>query len=573
MLSLRTRWYIIAVSIIVGVIWVSPNFVNYDKDSVLGKYKMILGLDIQGGLHLVMGVDVETVIQERALRMAKDLDGQFKADNITHQSVQVAGPKKTEIEILYGDKDAAAEQNKDAILKFINDRYGSTLQVVNQSAGRIELRYFDAVMLEMKKSVVAQSIEVIRNRIDEFGVAEPSITAQGNDRILVQLPGVKDAVRAKELINRTARLDFRVVSSEVAPDKLDSMIQESEKKGNYKLGEGGLGYSAYVKRVNGDLVSQLPKNTKIVFEKLESAASLEVGRRPLLLLTDSVLGGDQLSDASVRPDEMGKPEVIFSFSIEGRKLFAELTAKAAGGFIAIVLDDVVKSAPRVERQIDSDSARITLGGVRDFQAAQNEASFIATALRAGSLPAALEQLEERTVGPSLGTDSIHKAKVASIIGSLAVIIFMIAYYGLAGIVAAIALSINVLFTFAVLTSLGATLTLPGVAGIALTVGMAVDANIIIYERIKEELRRGSNRLGALNDGFSHAFDSIFDSNTTSILTCLVLMYYGTGPVRGFAISLMIGIGVSLFTAVFISRTLLDTLVTKMNINILTMKKG
>lgn len=568
MLSLRTRWLIIIVSLFIGVLWVSPNFVNYDKDSLLGKYKMILGLDIQGGLHLVMGVDVDTVIQERAIRMVKDLDSQFKTDGIAHQGVQVVGPKKTEIEILY-----SGDVNKDAILKFINDRYGSTLQVVDQNAGRIELRYFDAVMIEMKKHVVEQSIEVIRNRIDEFGVAEPSITAQGSDRILVQLPGVKDAARAKELIHRTAHLDFRVVSSEISADKLDSMIQEAEKKGNYKLGENSLGYAAYVKRLNEDLVSQLPKNTKIVFEKLESAVSLEVGRRPLLLYTDSVLGGDQLSDASVRPDEMGKPEVVFSFSVEGRKLFAELTARAAGGYIAIVLDDVVKSAPRVERQIDNDSARITLGGVRDFQAAQNEASFIATALRAGALPAALEQLEERTVGPSLGTDSIHKAKIASLIGSAAVAIFMVIYYGLAGLVAAIALSINVLFTFAVLTSLGATLTLPGVAGIALTVGMAVDANIIIYERVKEELRRGSSRLAALNDGFSHAFDSIFDSNTTSILTCLVLVYYGTGPIRGFAVSLMIGIAVSLFTAVFISRTILDTLVVKMNINILNMKKG
>lgn len=568
MLSLRTRWFIIIFSILVGALWVSPNFIAYDKDSLLGKYKMILGLDIQGGLHLVMGVDVDTVIQERAIRLVKDLESQFKADNISYQSVQVTGAKKTEIEILFG-----GENNKDAILKFISDRYPSTLQVVNNSADRIGLQYFDAVTLEMKKHIVEQSIEVIRNRIDEFGVSEPSITAQGSNRILVQLPGVKDSARAKELINRTARLDFRVGSSEIAADKLETMIQEAEKKGNYKLGENNMGYSAYVKRLNEDLASQLPKNTKVVFEKLENATSLEVGRRPMLLMTDSVLGGDHLTDASVRPDEMGKPEVIFSFSIEGRKLFAELTAKAAGGYIAIVLDDVVKSAPRVEHQIDSDSARITLGGVRDFQAAQNEASFIATALRAGSLPAALEQLEERTVGPSLGSDSIHKAKTASIIGSAAVVIFMLFYYGLAGLVAAIALSINVLFTFAVLTSLGATLTLPGVAGIALTVGMAVDANIIIYERIKEELRRGSSRLAALNDGFSHAFDSIFDSNTTSILTCLVLVYYGTGPVRGFAVSLMIGIAVSLFTAVFISRTLLDTMVVKLKMNILTMKKG
>ncbi len=565
--NLKSRWIIIIVALIVGCIWVSPNFVNYDKDSFFGKNKMILGLDIQGGLHLTMQADVNAVVQEQAIRLVKELEGQFKADNIGYQAIRIIGENKTEIEVLTG-----GANNKDAITKFMEDRYATRLQIIENNPDRLHLAYFDAVMIEMKKHVVEQSIEVIRNRIDEFGVAEPSITAQGSDRILVQLPGVKDAVRAKELINRTARLDFRVVSSEIAPDKLESMIQGAEKAGTYKLGENNMGYSAYVKRLNEDLEKQLPTHTKIVFEKLDNAANLETGRRSILVMTDSALSGAQLSDASVRADEMGKPEVVFSFSIEGRKLFADLTEKAAGGFLAIVLDDVVKSAPRVERQIDSDSARITLGGTRDFQSAQNEATFIATALRAGSLPAALEQLEERTVGPSLGGDSIHKAKIASLVGSAAVVAFMLIYYGLAGLVATIALGLNVLFTFAILSSLSATLTLPGVAGIALTVGMAVDANIIIYERIKEELRRGVSRVTALKDGFSHAFTSIFDSNTTSILTALVLMYYGTGPVRGFAVSLMIGIAVSLFTAVFVSRTILDTLVLRMNLNILTMKK-
>lgn len=568
MLSLRTRWVIILVAMVVAGIWVSPNFVKFEKDSIFGKNKMVLGLDIQGGLHLVMGVDVDTVIQERATRLVKDLQSQFKADNIGFQAVQVAGEKKTEIEILTG-----GQVNKDAIVKFMDDRYPSTLQLVLNTPDKLQLSYFDAVMIEMKKQVVEQAIEVIRNRIDEFGVAEPSITAQGTDRILVQLPGVQDAIRAKELINRTAKLDFRVVSNEVAADQLDTMIADAEKKGNYKLGENGLGYAAYVKRLNEDLATQLPKNSKLVFEKLENAVSLEAGRRPYVVLTDSVLGGDQLSDASVRPDEMGKPEVIFSFTVEGRKLFAELTAKAAGGLIAIVLDDVIKSAPRVEQQIDSDSARITLGGARDFQAAQNEASFIATALRAGSLPAALEQLEERTVGPTLGGDSINKAKTAAIVGSLGVVLFMIIYYGLGGLVAGIALSLNIFFTFAILTSLNATLTLPGIAGIALTVGMAVDANVIIFERIKEELRNGASKLASLKDGFSNALSAIFDSNITTVLTCLVLMYYGTGPIRGFAVSLTIGIICSMFTAIFVSRTILDTLSTKTNLNILNVRKG
>ncbi|MCB0349661.1 MAG: protein translocase subunit SecD [Bdellovibrionales bacterium] len=566
--SLRSRWIVVILTLLLGAFWLSPNFMNYEKDSVLAKNKIIMGLDIQGGLHLVMGVDVESVIQERAARQSKDLSQQLKDDGIQIQGVQVVGDKKTEIEILTG-----GAANKAAVEKYLADRYASTFQVVQSSDDNILLQYFEATMMEMKKQVVGQAIEVIRNRIDEFGVAEPSISAQGSDRILVQLPGVKDALKAKELINRTARLDFRVVSQEVPGDKLVAMIEEAETKGNYKLGENDLHYAAYLKKLNADLESQLPKNTKVVFEKLESATSLEAGKRPYVVMLDSKLSGDQLEDAAVRPDEMGKPEVTFSFTVEGRKLFAELTARAAGGLIAIVLDDVIKSAPRVEREIDSDSARITLGNVRDYQAAQDEASFIATALRAGSLPAALEQLEERTVGPSLGADSIAKAGTAAMVGAIAVLLFMIFFYGVSGVVADIALAMNIFFTFAILTTLGATLTLPGVAGIALTVGMAVDANIIIFERIKEELRKGGTTALALKDGFSNAFSSIFDSNLTTVLTCVVLMYYGTGPIRGFAVTLMIGIISSMFTAVFVSRVILDTLVTKFNINILAQKKG
>jgi preprotein translocase subunit SecD len=567
--SLKFRWLVVVAAVLLGAIWISPNFVKYDKDSLLGKSRIVLGLDIQGGLHLVMGVDVQTVIQERAIRQAKDLGEQFKADGMSTGGVSVAGENKTEIEIIK----AGGAESEAAILKVLQDRYGSTFQIVQNAPDKIRLRYFDAVMIDMKKQVVSQAIEVIRNRIDEFGVSEPNVAAQSDDRILVQLPGVKDALRAKELINKTAKLDFRVVSNEIPSDKLETMISDAEKAGKYKLGQDGMVYSVYVKKVNEDLAKSLPANTKIVFEKIESATNLESGKTAYLVYTDSALGGSQVEDAAVRPDEMGKPEVTFSFSVEGRKLFAELTQRAAGGLIAIVLDDVVKSAPRVERQIDSDSARITLGGVRDFQAAQNEASLIAMALRAGSLPAALEQLEERTVGPSLGSDSINKAKNATLIGALAVILFMIFYYRTAGLIADVALMLNIFLTFAILTTLGATLTLPGVAGIALTVGMAVDANIIIFERIKEELRKGSTQLSALKDGFDNAFSAVFDSNLTTILTCVVLMYYGTGPIRGFAVTLMIGITCSMFTAIFVSRVLLDTLMIKMKLNVFSAKKA
>ncbi len=558
------RWTVITVICLLGCLWISPNFIKYDPKGYFGKAKMVLGLDIQGGLHLVMGVDVQAVVQEQVSRKVKDLLTQFKDNGVNAQSVSVTGADKTSIEVLTG-----GAQNKDVITKFIEDHDGSTLQIVTATPERIELRYFDAVMMDMKKHVVEQAIEVIRNRIDEFGVSEPSISAQGNDRILVQLPGIQDAAHAKELINRTARLDFRVVSSELAPDKIASLVEETEKKGNYKLGENKLTYQAYIKKLNEDLAAQLPKDTRIVFEKQENAASLEAGRRPFLIRTDSHLSGGQLEDASVRPDEYGKPEVVFRFSNEGRKLFAEVTSKAAGGSIAIVLDDVVKSAPHVEREIDSDSARITLGQSRDYNATLAEATFIATSLRAGALPAALEPLEERAVGPSLGSDSILKARNASIISALAVFLFMFLYYRVAGLIADLSLILNVFLTFAVITTMGATLTLPGIAGIALTIGMAVDANVITYERIREERRKGASMAGAVRDGYHNAFASIFDANVTTVLTCLVLMYYGNGPIRGFAVSLAIGMVTSMFTAIFFSRTVLDTLVTKFKMDILS----
>ena len=595
--KLSYRWTVVIFILSLGVFWIMPNFIHFSKKSIFGKNRITPGLDIQGGIHLVMGVDVQEVMQARIARMAKNLVAEFKDNGVAYKSLTVTGDDKSVIEI-----EPTGPQSEDAIAKYLKDKYPATLQVVSETLDKMDVKYFDAVLQKMKKQVVNQAIEVIRNRIDEFGVAEPNISAEGSDRILVQLPGIQDAARAKELINRTAKLDFRLVSTAVPTDQLVKMIGDAEKKYNFKLADnekvqdreqtaagttaadgktgsatkGGtpasvtaLHYQAYVNKLNEVLADKLPKDTQIVFEKLENADSMVAGRRPYLVNTDSTLTGAELEDASVRNDEYGRPEVDFRFTLAGRKMFADLTSKAAGGSIAIVLDDVVKSAPHVEREIDSDSARITLGGGRNYDSMFNEARFIALALRAGALPAALEPLEERTVGPSLGSDSIRKAKTASIIGALAVFIWMFIYYRGAGLIADISLILNIFLTFAVLTSMGATLDLPGVAGIALTIGMAVDANVIIYERIKEELRKGASLSGAVRDGYHNAFASIFDANLCTVLTCLVLMYFGTGPIRGFAVTLAIGMVTSMFTAIFFSRTVLDTLVGKFNYNAFT----
>ena len=558
--SLRSRWITIVVVLVTAVIWMAPNIVEVGEDWWFSKNKIVYGLDIQGGLHLVLGVDVKGVIDEKINRLSRNIGKELKDENVGFSKVEVNPENKNELIVTL-----SADAELEKFNKFIDDFYPSVLQVLSSENNVMIVAYYEARILEYKKQVIDQAIEVIRNRIDEFGVSEPSISAQGSDRILVQLPGIKDASKAKELINRAARLVFRVVSAKKSPAELETMISEVETAGNYGLGKEGMNYSAYVKRLNEDLLAKLPENTRLVFQKADAAVNLEAGRVPYLIETDTDLGGEHLEDASVRPDENGKPEVVFRFTVEGRRKFAELTGKNVNRQVAIVLDDVLKSAPNITERIDSATARITLGSTGNYQKTLEEAQFIATALRAGALPAALEQLEERTVGPTLGADSIAKGKFAGLVGAILVFIFMLIYYRTLGVVADIALGINIFLLLSLLTSLGATLTLPGVAGIVLTVGMAVDANVIIFERIREELRKGSSHKAAIKDGFGHAFSAIFDANITTAVVCVVLMYFGTGPVRGFAVTLMCGIATSMFTAIFVSRTIVDTMVSKMGL--------
>lgn len=551
--NIKVRFAIVIAAVLLAVVWITPNFIDFKEgDWWFSKKKMVYGLDIQGGLHLVMGVDTHGIIIEKTMRLSRSLKDELKNRNVGVESIATQAEDKTRLDVvLKSDVDVKS------LKSYINDTYPATVQILEIAGNKVTLRYFDNVIRDQKQQVINQAIEVIRNRIDEFGVAEPSISAQGSERILVQLPGIQDAVRAKELINRTARLDFRIVSRDVEQAKLAELISSAEKTGNYALGQDGMRYLAYVKKLNEDLKGKIPENTLVVFQKPEEAATLEAGKIPYLVMSDTDLTGDQLEDASVHPGEYGEPEVVFSFSPDGRRRFGEITEKNVGKQMAIVLDEIVQSAPVIQGKIASSSARITLGGGRDYEKTVNEANFIATALRAGALPANLEQLEERTVGPNLGADSIAAGKKATLIGVALIFLFMALYYRKLGLVADVALSLNVLFLLAILTSLGATLTLPGVAAIALTVGMAVDANIIIFERIKEELRKGTGTSAAIKDGFSNAFSSIFDANITVVATSLILMYYGTGPVRGFAVSLTIGVVTSMFTAVFVSRVLIE----------------
>lgn len=554
--GLRWRSALAVIGLLAAIVWVVPNVVHFGEKSWWpSKQKLNYGLDIQGGLHLVMGVDVDGVVKESTSRLIVSMQADMKKDNVPFSDIKSEKPEQGELAIQF-----ANPSDKAAVEKFIADKYSTVLQVMNATDSAVTVRYFDAYLNDYKTRVIQQAIETIRNRIDEFGVAEPSISSQGANRILIQLPGMADAEKAKQLINTTAKLDFMVVSHEKSAQELQALVTEAEKAGNYSMST--MKYSEYVTRLNADLKSKLPEKTVLYFEKSANAASMDVGAIPYLLKTDTDLGGGSLDDAFVGYDQYGGPQVSLSFNSAGAAKFSDLTGNNVGKQMAIVLDKVVKSAPSIRDRISGGQAVITLGGGRDRNQMMDEAKMISTALRAGALPASLEQLEERRVGPTLGADAIGKAKMGSYVGAAIIVLFMLIYYKSMGAVASVALGINILSIFALLTSFGATLTLPGIAGIALTIGFAVDANVLINERIKEELALGHSIQTAIREGYHRAMSAIIDANVTTAATAVVLLYFGTGPVRGFAVTLLIGIVTSMFANVFVSKVIVDTLVHK-----------
>ncbi|AZZ36656.1 protein translocase subunit SecD [Bdellovibrio sp. qaytius] len=555
--NLRLRTWAAGLSILLAALFIAPNFIDTSKFAWWPARKLNYGLDIQGGIHLVMGVDVESVLVTTVTRQETVLAGEFEKQGIKIKGFNTANAKSGAFDVLVEN----AEQAK-LVEGVILKSYTGALQVVSTSAEKVEIRYYDAYLLDQKQNTIRQAIETIRNRIDEFGVAEPQITQQGADRILIQLPGLADAEKAKQLINTTAKLDFMLVSYDKSPDEVRKMIADAEAAGGYSMAT--LKYTEYVKRINDDLKGKLPADTLVYFEKGSNAKTMEAGSTPFLLSTKTDLGGDSLDNAGVSFDQYGTPEVTLRFNPAGAIKFGDLTEKNINRQMAVVLDKVVKTAPNINSKIPNGQAVITLGRSGDQQQMMDEAKLISTALRAGALPATLEQLEERRVGPSLGADALHKARLGAIIGALIIMIFMVMYYKGMGVITAITLILNIVSVFAILGSLGATLTLPGIAGMALTVGFAVDANVLINERIREELAKGSGIRAAIQDGYAHAMSAIIDSNVTTAATALVLLYFGTGPVRGFAVTLLTGIATTVFANVFVSKVITDTLVYRFN---------
>lgn len=553
--NLRLRTWIAGIAILLGIAFIVPNFKDTSAISWWPAKKLNYGLDIQGGVQLVMGADIESVINTTVVRQTTALKSEFEKENITVKGFTTTNASTGAFEILVNSS-ADAKKVEELLAK----NHAGSLQVMSSTAEKVEVKYYDAYMLDQKQTIIKQAIETIRNRIDEFGVAEPQITQQGSDRILVQLPGMADAEQAKQLINTTAKLDFMIVNYSKTPEEIRKLVDEAEKAGNYSMKT--LKYTEYVAKLNADLKGKIPEKTVVYFEKRDDAKNMEIGSTPLLLETDTDLTGDSLDNAAVSFDQYGAPEVALRFNPAGSIKFGDLTEKNVKKQMAVVLDKVVKTAPTINGKIPNGSAVITLGRGGDRQNIMDEAKLIATSLRAGALPVTLEQLEERRVGPSLGLDALHKARMAAMIGAIIIMIFMLVYYKGMGVVTDVTLLLNVFFIFAILGSLGATLTLPGIAGMALTFGFAVDANVLINERIKEEIATGMSIQSAIKEGYARAMSAIIDSNITTAATACVLLYFGTGPVRGFAVTLLAGLVTTLFANVFISKVIVDNLVYK-----------
>jgi preprotein translocase subunit SecD len=509
-----SRWKVVAILLTAAIVclFAVPNF--FSENTLRhwpswAQRHIVLGLDLQGGSSLLLEVDVNAVrkdklqaISDDVLRILRQNRIQFTGRAIKGNSVEVRITRDSDIE------NAVSKLRE--LSQPVSSVMGSTGQRsvdISESGGLITLTPSEPALLERVRQTVDQSIQIIERRVNELGLVEPIIQRQGASRILVQVPGLQDPSRLKEIIGKTAKLDFRMVDLSMTPEQ--ALASHPPADSEILDGEGG---------------------SKYVVEK-----------RAL------VSGGD-LVDAQPGFDQRnGQPIVNFRFNSAGARKFAEVTKANVGKPFAIVLDNKVISAPVINEPIPGGAGQIS--GNFTVQSAND----LAILLRAGALPAPLTVVEERTVGPGLGQDSINAGERAAYAGAALVVIFMLVTYGLFGLFANIAVAVNVAMIFGLLSLLGATLTLPGIAGIVLTVGIAVDSNVLIYERIREEVRAGRTAISAIDAGFTRALATILDSNITTFIAAAVLFYIGTGPVRGFAVTLGIGILTSLFTAFTLTR--------------------
>jgi preprotein translocase subunit SecD len=571
---------------LLAVLYLIPTVVPEDKQPDFIKRhfqkRIQLGLDLQGGLHLVYEVNVDKAVASKVDRMSADLEDRLHKDKGV-ADLTVTREGRDDIVLIFRP---AADQAKldDSILR----DYRKALDIVSRDpvAGIVRLRLEPDQVEEVRDYALRQGIETIRGRVDKFGVSEPTIIKKGTD-IIVELPGLKSAdfERIKSIIGRTAQLEFKIVDdgSEYMK-KLAASVPKSDNKSTgidvvpeswTEKDSGKPHEDVYLRSKNRDTLMKffdgltgelvVPPDHEIGYE--ETQARGEDGQqtpdrywRTYYLHKRAALTGEYLSNADQTWDQQtGRPEISFEFDRQGAAISERMTGDNIGRKMAILLDDKINSAPVIEGRIGA-RGRITLGGFGDPFALQQEAKDLVGVLRSGALPAPLRKTFETQVGPTMGRDSVDKAKFSMYIGAAAVVLFMLIYYRLSGIIANVAMILNLLYMVAILAAFEASLTLPGIAGLVLTIGMAVDANIIIYERIREELRMGKSVRTAVDGGFSRAFWTVFDAHVTNFVAGVVLYSYGSGPIRGFAVTLLVGIVTNLFTSYWLSHWMFDGVV-------------
>jgi preprotein translocase subunit SecD len=517
--GLVARSTLVAIATVAAILYLIPSFVSPLPDwwgSFLPADRIHLGLDLQGGTHLVLEVKVDKAVENAVERIKEDLGKILREKGIAITSLERVG---TQIQL------KAPGDNSDRIRGLLKSEFPNLTLISSQSTGGVA----ELVLAPDKKELssirdyaVDQSLETIRNRVDQFGVSEPTIQRQGLNDILVQLPGIQDPERAKEMIGKTALLEFKLVDDNV---NIEEALRNGPPPGRQIL----YGYAG------------------------RGAGPVGAEKTAYVVEARTLMTGEYIVDARVRPggQRLDGPYVEVILNSTGARIFEQITGANVKRRLAIVLDNRVYSAPVIQERIGGGRASIT--GSFDIK----EARDLAIVLRAGALPAPVEIVEERTVGPSLGRDSIQQGIISFIVGGALVVLFMSAYYKGAGLVAVVALLFNVLFLLAILAGFKAVLTLPGIAGIVLTIGMAVDANVLINERIREELRAGKSVRSAIDAGYQNALPAILDSNMTTFLSGVILFQFGTGPIKGFAVTLCVGILTTVLTAVYLTRVYYD----------------
>jgi preprotein translocase subunit SecD len=532
------RLLALAAVVVGSIVFFLPSYQPLYKElpkwlrSVLPDKGITLGLDLQGGIHLVLEVE-----EERAVEIAVDRAVVSAQDLLVEKKIPVESVKRVESSrILFSFQNGDV---KEQVQKLLDDFPTYTEVEASGTPNSVLWTLRDSEIKRIKDSAINQALETIRNRIDQFGVAEPLIQRQGLKQIVVQLPGIKDPKLAKDLIKQTALLEFKMLDEEgQLKTELPGRIQKGKER-----------EEALLKQFEG----KVPEDDQILFERVADKEGSQEFLIPYLVKKRVMLAGDVLSDARVAIGQFNDPYVSVTFDAKGAREFDRITGENVKKRMAIVLDNTVYSAPVIQERISGGRAQIT--GTFSMEEANN----LAIILRAGALPAPLKIIQDLTVGPSLGRDSIDKGIKATLVAGVLVVLFMAVYYRLSGVIADFALVLNLVCLIGALAALNATLTLPGIAGIILTIGMGVDSNVLIFERIREELRQGKPVRLAIDAGYDKAFLTIVDSHVTTLITGFALFLFGTGPIKGFAVTLCLGIAINLFTALVGTKVIFDVI--------------